>query len=124
MNLAEYKAAAEAHKKGSKLEAKLLNHIRLAGIPEPQIEHRFHPVRLWRFDFAWPDQMIAVEVEGGTFAKGKSRHTTGSGFHNDCIKYNSAAILGWRVLKFDTKLIASGEALVTLKEAMDASNSH
>lgn len=28
-------------------------------------EHRFHPFREWRFDYAIPELKIALEVEGG-----------------------------------------------------------
>ena len=29
---------------------------------EPESELRFHPERKWRFDFAFPDHMVAVEL--------------------------------------------------------------
>ena len=64
------------------------------------IEHRFHPVRKWRFDFALVDWKIAIEVEGGVYAKG--RHTRGSGFSQDARKYNAATVLGWRILRYTT----------------------
>lgn len=67
------------------------------GIPRPVAEHRFAPPRRWRFDFAWPDYMIALEVEGGAWIQG--RHTRGSGFVKDLEKYREAACLGWRVLR-------------------------
>lgn len=57
-------------------------------------EYRFHPVRRWRFDFAWPAEKLAVEIEG------RGRHQTFVGFRNDCEKYNAALQLGWRVLRF------------------------
>jgi len=72
-------------------------------------EYRFHPPRRWRFDFAWTLQQIAVEIEGGTWAK--SRHTTGSGFEKDCEKYNQAALDGWLVLRFTSSHIDSGYAI-------------
>lgn len=76
-------------------------------LPEPVAEHRFHDVRKWRFDFAWPDLRIAVECEGGTFKPGRSqgrgRHLRSTGFHEDCDKYNAAAAVGWLVLRFDSK---------------------
>ncbi|HAT10302.1 MAG TPA: hypothetical protein DCS97_06855, partial [Planctomycetes bacterium] len=28
-------------------------------------EHRFHPTRKWRFDFARPDIHLAIEIDGG-----------------------------------------------------------
>jgi hypothetical protein len=64
---------------------------------EPEQEYRFHGTRRWRFDFAWPDAMVAVECEGGTWARG--RHTRGKGFENDCYKYNAATAQGWRVFR-------------------------
>jgi hypothetical protein len=60
-------------------------------------EHRFHPTRKWRFDFAWPIAKVALEVEGGAFTRG--RHVRPSGFIADCEKYSEAALLGWTVLR-------------------------
>jgi very-short-patch-repair endonuclease len=65
------------------------------------VEHRFHPERRWRFDIAWPDLKVAVEVEGGVFVRG--RHNRPTGFINDCEKYNAAAVMGWRVLRFPAR---------------------
>ena len=65
---------------------------------EPERELRFHPVRRWRFDFAFPDAKVAVETEGGIWIRG--RHSRGKGFENDCFKYSAAAALGWAVLRF------------------------
>ena len=61
-------------------------------------EYRFHPTRRWRFDCAWPDQLVAVEMEGGVWTRG--RHTRPVGYQKDIEKYNAAAIAGWRVLQF------------------------
>jgi len=69
----------------------------LANGPEPEDEYRFHPVRRFRFDFAWPDAKVAVECEGGIWSRG--RHTRGKGYENDCIKYNLAQASGWRVFR-------------------------
>jgi hypothetical protein len=67
------------------------------GIPKPQVEWRFHGERKWRFDYAWIDAKLALEVEGGAFSGG--RHTRGAGFREDIQKYNAAALLGWTVLR-------------------------
>lgn len=56
----------------------------------------FHSSRKWRFDFAWPAYMVAVEVHGGIFVKGG--HNRGRGLMNDCEKLRAAAVLGWTVL--------------------------
>ncbi len=71
--------------------------IARAKLPHPTPEHHFHPERMWRFDYAWPEHRIALEVEGGVWTQG--RHTRGSGFVKDMEKYNAAAVLGWRVLR-------------------------
>ena len=86
----------------SKLEAQAECLFQFLGM-KPEREYRFDKVRKWRFDFAFPTQKIAVEIEGGTF--GKSRHTTGTGYSADCEKYNAAALLGWRVFRFTGKMI-------------------
>jgi very-short-patch-repair endonuclease len=65
----------------------------------PVREYRFSPPRRWRFDFAWPTQMVAVEIEGLVF-RGKSRHTTQNGYIKDCEKYNAAVEKGWHVLRY------------------------
>jgi hypothetical protein len=59
-------------------------------------EHKFHSRRQWRFDYACQALMLAIEVEGGAWTKG--RHTRGKGFIDDMEKYNAAAVLGWRIL--------------------------
>ena len=92
----------------SPAEAALELQLKAAGVDYVR-EYRFHPVRRWRFDFALPAHMIAVEVEGGTWARG--RHTRGAGFEEDCIKYAEAACLGWRVLRFTTGQAEDGTAL-------------
>jgi len=63
-------------------------------------EHSFHWHRRWRFDYACPAAMIAVEIEGGVWTGG--RHTRGKGFLRDIEKYNEATAMGWRVFRCDT----------------------
>jgi len=100
----------------SALEETLATHIHFAGLPEPEREFRFHPVRRWRFDFAWPDRKLAAEVDGGTWVGG--RHSRGAGAKNDCDKQNAATALGWRVLRFTTDHIKTGEALEQIEAAL------
>ena len=61
-------------------------------------EHRFHPTRMWRFDYAIPSHRIAIEIDGGVWIEG--RHNRPKGYIADLDKFNNAAALGWRVLKF------------------------
>jgi hypothetical protein len=57
----------------------------------------------WRFDWAFPQWKIAVEIEGGVWLSkygGMSRHFTGAGAIGDMCKYNAAEALGWHVLRY------------------------
>lgn len=67
-------------------------------IPEVVEEYRFHPVRRWRFDYAIPLLKIAIEYEG--IISRKSRHTSITGYTKDAEKYNEAAKMGWKVLRY------------------------
>lgn len=102
---------------------------RMAGVPEPVREHRFHPQRRWRFDLAWPDRMVACEVDGGGFQMrpcpgcGKllpmgGRHSTGKGIRDDAEKQSTAAALGWRVLRVVGDQITDGSALSWVELAL------
>ena len=102
-------------------EAMFLNQLKAYKMPEPEEEYRFHPVRRWRFDFAWPDQKVAVEIEGGVYNGG--RHTRGKGFEGDCIKYNTAQLMGWTVLRFTTGQVKDGYAIDTMLEVKSDNNS-
>lgn len=86
------------------------------GIPEPKSEFRFHPVRKWRFDYAWPDKLIAVEIEGAIWTQG--RHTRGSGFIKDMTKYNAAGKLGYRVFRFTPRELKGGIAQDFMKDIL------
>lgn len=85
----------------SHLEEKILFLVQAYKLPAPEREFRFHPTRLWRFDFAYPQVKIAIEAEGGIFIFG--RHNRGAEFVKDSQKYNAAAVLGWRVLRYTTE---------------------
>jgi hypothetical protein len=87
-----------------------------AGFGEPEWEHRFHPVRKWRFDLSWPALKVAFEREGGTWQGG--RHVSGAGFRNDCEKYNAAQILGWIVVRGTVDMIQNGKAVADLMAAL------
>lgn len=93
----------------SDLEATLDFYLRAADAPSFQRELRFCPPRRFRFDFAWPEQRLAVEVDGGTWTGG--RHVRGTGFEADCEKSALAAIHGWRVIHLTRSHVESGVAV-------------
>lgn len=73
--------------------------------------------RNWLFDIAYPAAKLAVEIEGGIFAKGSAKpcpvckqrkrgaHGSVTGILRDIEKYNAAVVLGWRVLRIPTHQI-------------------
>lgn len=77
-------------------------------------EFKFCPDRRWRADFRVG--RVLVEVEGGIWNGG--RHTRGTGFENDCEKYNWAALNGWLVLRYSTRQVMAGQAAKGIVEAM------
>lgn len=122
----------------SKAEEMLALHLHITGLPWER-EYRFAAMatggtgrgvrqrlrdaglRDWRFDFALPDRLIAVEVEGGAWLSergGKSRHTSGAGFAGDLRKYDAAARLGWYVYRCDPRMIRTGRALDTITQLL------
>ena len=61
-----YRARAKPKPRtSSEYEEAFALQLRVAGLPAPEREFVFHPLRKWRFDFAWPEQFVAAEVEGG-----------------------------------------------------------
>lgn len=89
--------------------------LKASNLPTPIAEHRFCE-RRWRFDYAWPDQKLALEVEGGIWTGG--RHTRGKGFLADMTKYNRATALGWRVIRCTPSTLCSNETLDLIKEIL------
>lgn len=93
----------------SPLEELFAFQLRAMKWPEARREYKFHPKRLWRLDFAWPEQKIGVEIEGGVWTGG--RHSTGVGFTLDCEKYAEAMCLGWSILRVTGSQVESGQAI-------------
>lgn len=127
--------------KSEQLHDKFSFDCRVRRLPAFVPEHRFAKEQLgrqWRFDFAWPEFMVAVEIEGlvirrqwvaelegsqpiernGRIVNVKSveskcfamgGHATPEGLQKDIEKYNAAIELGWSVLRFEQKAIMGGE---------------
>ncbi len=100
----------------SKLEVRFSQELGLLGVKNVESEYRFHPTRKWRFDFACPDVMLAAEINGGIFKKG--RHSRGAGQTADYEKINAAIELGWRVFQFGPTQIRSGQAALQFERTL------
>lgn len=75
-------------------------------------EWPFHPTRKWRFDYAFPEYKVAVEIDGGLWTGG--RHSGGMGQKKDLEKLNAAAELGWLVLHYTPAERLDGSALLQI----------
>lgn len=73
--------------------------------------------RKFRFDFAWLDARLLVEVNGGTYTKGA--HSTGQGIRRDYEKLRLAQDHGWKVYPFDAQAVRSGEAVEQVRKALE-----
>lgn len=120
----------------SELEAAFLYYWRIAapGLPEPVAQHKFHPSRRWRLDFAWPDYKVSVEINGaggggygnpiichacgarvrarlagGALGKelrlGDPSHSSADGQKRDAEKSNALTLAGWRQFVFTSTML-------------------
>jgi len=144
---------ARGRSKGSGVDPKelLLSQIRSYRLPPAVPELRFAKSigRQWRFDVAFPDFMLAVEIEGivprqlweaklegggpvtvngyvrnvtsveRTFVV-FGRHASVTGLIEDMEKYNTAAMLGWTVIRFPPKQIKPLTAIEMIQRVLAA----
>jgi hypothetical protein len=89
---------------------------RVLGLSQPVPEYRFAPPRRWRFDYAWVEEKVALEVQGGLFVQG--RHSRGAALLKEHEKLNTAAALGWRVMYCTPKQLRDGDALTWVQRAI------
>lgn len=84
-------------------------------------EFYFSTERLYRLDYAIPvdrsgnELKIAIEVQGGIWAKGNSGHSSGKGIKRDMDKSNLAQSLGWFVIKIEPAELLSIKTLELIK---------
>lgn len=106
-------AAATRRSQIERLRADVADVLAAALGPRPVhvaiAEYRFS-TRKWRFDWAFPDVKLAIEIEGGSGSNG--RHTRPSGYADDCEKYNRATLNGWRLLRYTSEQIRKERARV------------
>lgn len=92
-------------------------------LPAPESEYNFDKQlgRKHRFDFAFPNKLIAVEIDGNAWnVKGGGRHMQDA----DLEKYNIAASLGWRIFRFSPSMLKRDPAgcIQTIVEAVCLTN--
>lgn len=82
--------------------------------------------RQWKFDFAWREYLLAVEIQGVVVKRiGGRMVTTGAhadvqGMRDDHEKLNAAILLGWSVLQFTQDRIKPKVAIETTMRVLSA----
>lgn len=82
-----------------------------------ELEHRFHPPRRWRWDYAVPSIKLAIEYHGSIWTQG--RHTRGAGFMNDREKMAQGQLDGWLVLEIVEEFVRDGRAHTMIENAVN-----
>ena len=98
-------------------EVKFLLMLKARKLPIPVQEHRFHEVRKFRLDWAWPEHKLGLEVDGGVWTGGA--HGRGTGITRDQEKTNLAAGLGWRILRCTPSKLMADETLDHIARALE-----
>ena len=111
-------------KKGNRILANtassvdMFQRILQAELPGVEVvkELAFHGSRKWRFDYAIPEYKVAIEIDGAVWTMG--RHNRPEGYINDMEKLNTAASMGWLVLRFTTDDRLKDSTLTLIKETI------
>ncbi len=103
----------------SHLEDALLLQMKAIGL-QPEQQYRPWQERRFKYDFAFPALRLLIDVQGGTWIKKKTGHSSGSGMRDDAIKHGLAALSGYRVLLFTSDMISNGVALDFIEVATGA----
>lgn len=103
----------------SHLEEQMLSLLKSSKLEFGMVrEYKFHPIRKWRLDFAWPDKKIGIEVHGGVWSGKFGGHTSGAGRIRDMEKMNEAVILGWSVIEVTSVHLKNGMAIDWAKKLL------
>ena len=78
--------------------------LALSKLPPAVRQYRYLPDRKFRADFAWPDRMVALEVDGAV-------HRIKGSFNKSFERAYLLQLAGWTVLHVGREQIISGQAL-------------
>jgi hypothetical protein len=81
------------------------------GFPAPEREYFAIPGRDFRWDYAWPQRRLLVEIQG-------AQHRIKKMFKADIEKRALAMIAGWRCLELDRHSISTERSVEWLRELL------
>jgi hypothetical protein len=88
-------------------------------------EFYFSTERQYRFDYAIPTMAnspqlkIAIEQEGGIWAKGNSGHSSGTGIQRDMDKNNLAISQGWAIIRRTPDQMLTSETIELIRSVIN-----
>lgn len=96
----------------SDLEAQIIRALQTAGLPMPTAQHRVKVGSArYRVDLAYPEQMLAIEIDSWTY------HRWRSAFDRDRAKRNDLTLLGYGVLQV-TDGMSDGQIVDLIERAL------
>lgn len=98
------------------LEGEFAFVLKAHGIGGYHRQFRFHPVRKWAADFAWPVSRFIVDIDGMLFKPGPGGHTSPAGIRRDYERDLAAMALGYRVLRLTSEMIESPEVIAVVRQ--------
>lgn len=113
------KPKLKAPPRRSQIETAMWEQIRDSTLPEPVSsftgdcrQHQYLEGRKFTADFAWPDRMIALEVDGGA-------HKTNGRFSSSFERAYLLLLAGWTVLHVGAVEVEQGIALQWIQNLMN-----
>lgn len=106
----------------SDLEHSLYFELRRNGLKGWVAEHRFKGMngkRRYRFDVAWPEKKIAIDVQGGLYLKGRRAHGSPEQMKRDSMKQAEANLCGWIFIAVTPEMMKDGSAVELVKKALE-----
>lgn len=124
ISIAEYRGIQKSEKKKyHDYKKDFIESLPLFGLPLPSHgqgcefkELQFARPRLWRFDWAYERERIAIEYQGGNYT-GKG-HNTIKNLRNDYEKFTEANLRGWLLILIDSGSVRDGSALHWVERAL------
>ncbi|MEI6872784.1 MAG: hypothetical protein WCL08_10930 [Verrucomicrobiota bacterium] len=92
--------------------------VRALKMLAPVRNYRFLPGRKFEIDFAWPELMVGIEIQGGIWRTGGGAHSRPANIERDIEKHNLLLDHGWRVWQFTTQAVKSGEAVQKMQQVL------
>lgn len=118
VNRAAFGKQQRAEVNESELELELFNSMVLyakpKGLPLPERQVAFDSTAR-RIDIAISNGKVAVEVQGGTYAAERGKHSRGAGQRKDFHKLNALILAGWLPLQFDAVDIEPKNIIATIE---------